>query len=153
MKTAAFLGVALALVPCVALASEDSPRFIINQRSTDRTPLPFSEGVQVGNTLYIAGHIGIDPKTDQAAQDPATEAKLVMSAVEQTVKSAGLSMDNVVSMTVFCTDLSLYETFNTAYRGFFHGHYPARAFIGVTKLLRGAHFEVQGIAVKTAAER
>jgi 2-iminobutanoate/2-iminopropanoate deaminase len=76
-----------------------------------------------------------------------------MSAVEQTVKSAGLSMDNVVSVTVFCTDLSLYETFSTAYRGFFHGHYPARAFIGVTKLLRGAHFEVQVIAIKTAAER
>jgi hypothetical protein len=42
MKTAAFVGVALALAPCVALASEDSPRFIVNQRSTDRTPLPFS---------------------------------------------------------------------------------------------------------------
>jgi 2-iminobutanoate/2-iminopropanoate deaminase len=153
MKTATFLGVALALASCVASASEDSPRFIINQRSGDRTALPFSEGVQVGNTLYIAGHIGIDPKTDRAARDPAIEAKLVMNAVEKTVKSAGLTMDNVVSMTVFCTDLGLYEPFNTTYKDFFHGHYPARAFIGVAKLLRGAHFEVQGIAIKTAADR
>ena len=75
-----------------------------------------------------------------------------MSAVERTVKSAGLTMDDVVSMTVFCTDLGLYETFNTAYKDFFHDHYPARAFIGVARLLRGAHFEVQGIAIKTAAD-
>jgi len=149
MKSAAFLGLTLLLAPCVLLASGDSPQFIVNQRSADRAPLPFSEGVLVGNTLYIAGHIGIDPKTDQAARDPEAETKLVMSAVERTVTSAGFTMDNVVSMTVYCTDLGLYETFNSAYKGFFHGHYPARAFIGVAKLLRGAHFEVQGIAIKT----
>ena len=153
MKSAAFVGLTLLFAPCVLLASDDSPRFIVNQRSADRAPLPFSEGVLVGNTLYIAGHIGIDPKTNQAARDPETETKLVMSAVERTVTSAGFTMDNVVSMTVYCTDLGLYETFNTAYKGFFHGHYPARAFIGVATLLRGAHFEVQGIAIKTTANR
>jgi len=153
MKTATCLGLALLLGPCVLLASNDSPQFIVNQRSADRAPLPFSEGVRLGNTLYISGHIGIDPKTDQAARDPGTEAKLVMGAVERTVTSAGFSMDNVVSLTVYCTDLDLYETFNTAYKGFFHGHYPARAFIGVAKLLRGAHFEVQGIAIKPTSDR
>ncbi len=149
MKTVTFLGVALLLGPCAVLASNDSPQFIVDQRSGGRAPLPFSEGVRQGNTLYISGHIGIDPKTDQAAHGPAVEAKLVMSAVERTVTSAGFSMDDIVSMTVYCTDLELYETFNTAYKNFFHGHYPARAFIGVAKLLRGAHFEVQGIAVKS----
>jgi len=69
MKTAAFLGVALALASCVASASEDSPRFIINQRSGDRTALPFSEGVQVGNTLYIAGHIGEDRSSSTGSCD------------------------------------------------------------------------------------
>ena len=109
--------------------------------------------MRLGNTLYISGHIGIDRNTDQAARDPGTEAKLVMSAVERTVTSAGFSMENIVSLTVYCTDLDLYETFNAAYKGFFHGHYPARAFIGVTKLLRGAHFEVQGIAIKPKSHR
>jgi len=153
MKSTAFLGLALLFAPCVLLASGDSPRFIVNQRSADRAPLPFSEGVLIGNTLYIAGHIGIDPKTDQAAHDPETETKLVMSAVERTVTSAGFTMNDLVSVTVYCTDLGLYETFNTAYKGFFHGHYPARAFIGVGNLLRGAHFEVQGIAIKTKTDR
>ena len=44
------------------------------------------------------------------------------------------------------TDLGLYDTFNTAYRSYFHGHFPARTFIGVASILRNGHFEVQAIA-------
>ena len=153
MNRTVTLVLALVLAPYAVAASADSPRFIVNQRSADRVPLPFSEGVLVANTLYIAGHIGIDPKTGQAATDPETEVKLVMGAVERTVTSAGLTMDDVVSLTVYCTDLGLYDAFNTGYKGFFHSHYPARAFIGVNKLLRGAHFEIQGIAIKSATAR
>jgi 2-iminobutanoate/2-iminopropanoate deaminase len=144
MKTTALLALAF-LAPCVVTASNEAPRFIVNP---DRASLPFSDGVVVGDTLYIAGHLGIDPKTQQAAKDPETEAKLVMSAVERTVTAAGMSMTDVTSVTVYCTDLGLYDTFNTAYKDFFHGHYPARAFIGVATLLRGARFEVQGVAIK-----
>ena len=75
---------------------------------------------------------------------------MVMDAVKRTVESAGLRVDDLVSVTVYCTDLQLYDTFNTVYRTYFHGHYPTRAFIGTDKLLRGAHFEVQGIAIKAA---
>ena len=63
-------------------------------------------------------------------------------------------MDDLVSVTVYCTDLSLYDGFNAVYRGYFHGQYPARAFIGVNQLVRGAHFEIAGVAVKShAADR
>jgi len=51
---------------------------------------------------------------------------------------------------VDCTDLDLYNTFNRTYQAYFHGKYPARAFVGVAHLLRGGHFEVQGIAVRKA---
>jgi 2-iminobutanoate/2-iminopropanoate deaminase len=57
-------------------------------------------------------------------------------------------MDDLVSVTVYCTDLGLYDSFNSTYAGYFHGKYPTRAFIGVASLLRGGHFEVQGVAVK-----
>ena len=73
---------------------------------------------------------------------------MVLDAVKQTVESSGFTMDDLVSVTVYCTDLALYDTFNGVYRGYFHGRFPARAFIGVSTLLRGAHFEVQGIAVR-----
>lgn len=112
-------------------------------------PLPFSDAVLTGDTLYVAGHLGIDPQTGNAAADAATEARLVLEAVRHTVETAGFAMDELVSVTVFCTDLGLYDTFNSVYQTYFHGHYPARAFIGADKLVRGAHFEVLGIAVKT----
>ena len=113
-------------------------------------PLPFSDAVLTGNTLYVAGHLGLDPHTGSAPADGAAEAHLVLDAIKRTVESAGLGMDDLVSVTVFCTDLGLYDSFNTVYQGYFHGHYPARAFIGTDKLLRGAHFEVLGVAVKKA---
>ena len=61
---------------------------------------------------------------------------------------AGLTMDDLVSVQVFCPDLSLYDRFNAAYRGYFGKDLPARAFIGSGPLLRGGRFEMQGIAVR-----
>jgi len=57
-------------------------------------------------------------------------------------------MDDLVSVQVFCPDLSLYDKFNAVYRSYFTKDFPARAFIGSGPLLRGAHFEAQAIAVK-----
>ena len=72
----------------------------------------------------------------------------MMDEIKQTVESAGLSMDDVVSMQVFCTDLKLYDTFNDVYKTYFHGDYLVRAFLGAANLLRGGKYEVMGIAVK-----
>jgi enamine deaminase RidA (YjgF/YER057c/UK114 family) len=71
----------------------------------------------------------------------------------QTLEKAGLKTDDLVSVTVYCTDLDLFDKFNTIYRTYFHGQFPARAFIGVNKLLAGAHFEVAGTAVKGPGTR
>jgi 2-iminobutanoate/2-iminopropanoate deaminase len=131
-----------------AAASSDESRYIVDTRSATRAALPFSDAVWAGNTLYVSGHIAIDPKTERAPPDSALEAKMVLDAVKATVEHAGLSMDDLVSVTVYCSDLGLYDAFNTVYKTYFHGGYPARAFIGVAQLLRGAHFEVQGIAAR-----
>jgi len=130
------------------VANAGDRKFIVHPRADDRKGLPFSEGVLVGNTLYIAGHVGLDPKTGLAPADAEAEAHLVMDGIKKTVEEAGLSMDDVVSMQIFCTDLKLYDTFNAVYRTYFHSDFPARAFIGADKLLRNGHFEVMGIAVK-----
>jgi 2-iminobutanoate/2-iminopropanoate deaminase len=140
----------ITLFAICSLAGAADRKFIVSPRSGDRAPLPFSEGVLVGNTLYIAGHIGLDAKTSMPPASAEDEAKLVMDGIKQTVESAGLSMDDVVSMQVFCTDLKYYETFNAVYKTYFHGDYPARAFIGTNNLLRNGKYEVMGIAVKRA---
>lgn len=138
----------LALLTFSISAQAQDRKFVVNPRPADAKALPFSDGVLVGNTLYIAGHIGFDPKTGQAPADAEQEARLVMDGVKKTVENAGLSMDDVVSMQIFCTDLKLYETFNNVYKAYFHGDFPARAFIGTDKILRNGHYEVLGIAVK-----
>lgn len=143
--------VAIAMFLMFALAAQAQDRkYIVNPRPADAKALPFSDAVLVGNTLYIAGHLGLDPKTGQAPADPEQEVHLVMDGVKRTVEAAGLSMDDVVSLQIFCTDLKYYETFNAVYKTYFHSGYPARAFIGTDKLLRGGHFEVLGIAIKRA---
>jgi 2-iminobutanoate/2-iminopropanoate deaminase len=135
-----------------AQAAAADRTYVLPDKYDPSTSPPFSNGVMVGNTFYVAGHIGLDPATGQAAADADTEAHLVLDAVKGTLQKAGLSMDDVVSVTIYCTDLSLYDKFNAAYRGYFHEHFPARAFIGVGKLVRGAHFEIAAVAVKSPAQ-
>jgi reactive intermediate/imine deaminase len=147
MKTSALVLSCVLLLSAVALPAESDRKHIVLQREAAKTA-PFSEAVLVGNTLYLAGHIGIDPKTGKPGATPEEEARLVMESLKRTVESAGLGMDDMVSVQVFCSDVSVFDAFNSVYRTYFHGNYPARAFIGSGKLLFGARFEVQGIAVK-----
>lgn len=147
MKLRPFAVVVLLLV-FSALAGAADRKYIVKPRPSDTKALPFSDAVLVGNTLYIAGHIGLDPKTGQAPSDPEQEARLVMDSVKQTVEQAGMTMDDVVSVQVFCSDLKYYETFNNVYKTYFHGDYPARAFVGAGSLLRNGKYEVLGVAVK-----
>jgi 2-iminobutanoate/2-iminopropanoate deaminase len=146
MKMRIVVGV-LFLVNCMAAGAADR-KYIVKPRPADMKSLPFSDGVLVSNTLYIAGHIGLDTKTGLPPASAEDEARMVMEGIKQTVESAGLSMDEVVSIQVFCTDLKLYDTFNFVYKTYFHGDYPARAFVGASNLLRGGRFEVAGMAVK-----
>jgi 2-iminobutanoate/2-iminopropanoate deaminase len=118
-----------------------------------RAAPPFREGVMAGDTLYVAGHIGLDPASGQAPANVEAEARLAMEAVKHTVEHSGMTMDDLVSVTVYCTDLDLYDQFNAVYRSYFHSQFPARAFIGVNKLVRSAHFEIAGVAVKPIGAR
>jgi 2-iminobutanoate/2-iminopropanoate deaminase len=129
-------------------AAEPSNRFIVTDTSPARAQLPFSDAVRAGHTLYVAGTIGLDPATSQVPSDAKAEAKLVMDAIQRTLEAAGYKLEDLVSVQVFCTNLELYASFNEVYRGYFHEHFPARAFVGVNALVRGAHFEVKGTAVK-----
>jgi len=110
--------------------------------------LPFSDGVLAGDTLFLSGRIGIDPKTMRAAADVEEEIRLMLEGVRATLADAEMTMDNLVFVQVYCTDLSLFDTFNAAYRKYFNEDYPARAFLGAGSLLLGARFEIQAIAMR-----
>ncbi len=147
MKRTAIFVTTLILLWSVAAGAADR-KYIVKPKPGTIQTLPFSDAVLVGNTLYVAGHLGLDAKTAAPPASAEEEARLVMDGVKGTVEAAGLTMDDVVSVQIFCTDLKLYETFNAVYQTYFHGDYPARAFLGVNQLVRGGRFEVTGIAVK-----
>ncbi len=110
--------------------------------------LPFSDAVLVGNTLYLSGNGGLDLETMKVPDDPREEAQLLMENFKATLALADMTLDDLVSVTIYCPDLSLYAEFNEVYRTYFTGDFPARAFIGSGPLLFGMRFEMQGIAVK-----
>jgi len=148
MKLRVMVAMAMMILTFCVPAGAADRKFLVKPRASDVKALPYSDGVLVGNTLYIAGHIGLDPKTGAPPASAEDEARMVMDGIKQTVELAGLTMDDVVSVQIFCTDLKFYDTFNSVYKTYFHGDYPARAFVGTDKLLRGGRYEVMGIAVK-----
>lgn len=109
---------------------------------------PFSDAILSGNTLYMAGRIGLDPKTGKAPDKIEDEIKLLLDGEKDVLAQAGMTMDDLVYVQIFCTDLSLFEKFNPIYKSYFTKEMPARAFIGAGSLLRGGHFELQAVAVK-----
>ena len=123
-----------------------SKRHIFNL--PDRSPqAAFSNAILEGDTLYIAGNIGLDPKTGKAPDKIDDEIKLLLDSYKTLLGQAGFTMDDLVYVQISCTDLSYYDKFNAAYKTYFSKDLPARAFIGAGSLLRGGHFEMQAIAV------
>lgn len=122
--------------------------------AVDVSKLPFSPGLPVGDTVYVSGHLGVDPATETAPPaDPEAEVRKLLDGIQATLKASGLTMNDMVYVEVFCTDLKLYPAFNKVYSSYFSKPYPARAFVGVKELLFGAHFEVMGIAVRNGAQQ
>jgi enamine deaminase RidA (YjgF/YER057c/UK114 family) len=118
-------------------------------RLPDRTDnTPYSNAVLVGDTLYLAGDIGIDPKTGAPPPKIEDEVRIVMESMKTRLEMVGMSMDDLVMVEVHCPDLLLYGQFNDVYRTYFDKHFPARAFLGSGPLLLGGHFEVTGVAVR-----
>jgi 2-iminobutanoate/2-iminopropanoate deaminase len=110
---------------------------------------PFSDAILVGNTLYLAGRIGIDPKTGKVPEKIEDEIKVLLDSEKEVLAQAGMTMDDLVYVQIACTDLSLFQKFNPIYASYFSTKdYPAREFIGAGSLLVGGHFELQAIAVK-----
>lgn len=123
---------------------DDDERSYVNMSAAGGSGSPFSGAVRSDDTLYISGMLGM--VNGQLPEDPADEARAMLDRIQATLEQAGLTMDDLVYVTVYTTDLSLYGVFNEVYRSYFTGPFPARAFIGAGSLLNGARFEMQSIA-------
>lgn len=113
-----------------------------------RPNLPFSDAILGGDTLYIAGRIGIDPATGLAPPEVDRELDLLFAGFSAVLTQAGFDWDDLVWVQIFSTDLTLWNRFNEEYVKHFQRDFPARAFLGSAPLLLNARFEMMGIAVR-----
>ncbi len=111
------------------------------------TRWPFSDAVRAGDTLYLAGRIGIDPATGKPPPDVGDEARLLLDDVTRVLAAARMTPDDLVMVTIFAPDVADFAAFNAVYLTYFTGALPARAFIGSGPLLFGARFEITATAV------
>ena len=119
----------------------------VNPRSpADGEVAPFSGAVWVGNTLYVSGTLGLEG--GQVPETAEQEATNVLDNIKVVLETAGLTMDDLVTVQVFASDVGDYDAFNGVYRTYFTTEFPARAFVGSGTLLFGARFEVLGIAAR-----
>lgn len=140
----------LLICSCILAAgwsSGSSRRYINPAMAGDTARLPFTDAVIANGTMYVGGILGLD-KDGKVPPDVDQEIKLALEEMKGVLAAGGMRMDDLVSVRVYCSDLTLYNKFNAAYRSYFTRELPARAFIGSGPLLRGAHFELVGVAVK-----
>lgn len=140
------LAAGLALAPFAATAAETGVTHIPMPARPGMTGAPpFSAAVVVGETVYLSGN------TDGGAAlggTPADAARRVLDGMKRNVEAAGLTMDDLVSVQVFSSNLDDYAAFNEVYRTYFKGPLPARAYLGAARLLGDARFEIMGVAVR-----
>ncbi len=110
--------------------------------------MPFSEGFVAGNTLYVAGQQGPDTQGKVTGTDITLQTTNTIAAIEKIVKKAGFQMTDIVSATVYITDLNDVPKMNEVYKKLMPDPKPARATVQVAGLIGGAKIEISVIAVK-----
>ncbi len=115
------------------------------------TPVgPYSQAVQVKDTLYLSGQIGIDPATNKLVDGFRNQVIQSLRNVDAVLNAAGFDRDNVVKVVVYLKDISKFKEFNSIYEEFFKdvSIKPARVAVGVDALPLGSEIEIEVVAVK-----
>lgn len=143
---------AVGLLALASLAACSSPnaREIIR---TERAPAPigpYSQAVRVGDRLFVAGQIGVDPASGALASGgAAAETRRALQNLQAVVEAAGFTLADVVETEIFLADLERFAEVNAVYAEFFPSDPPARATVQVARLPKNAAVEIRLSAVRT----
>ena len=122
------------------------PVTIVNTPNAPAPIGPYSQAVRAGDTVYVSGVIGLDPKTGQLVEGGvAAQAERVFASLAAIASAAGGSLANAVKLTIYLTDLADFAAVNEQMTHAFHTPFPARATVGVKELPRGAAVEVDAV--------
>ena len=117
--------------------------------ATDRAPQAigtYSQAVKVGTTVYMSGQIPLDPATmEMVNEDIEAQITRVFENLSAVAEAAGGSLENVVKLNIFLTDLTHFPKVNEIMATYFKEPYPARAAVGVAALPKGAQVEMDAV--------
>jgi 2-iminobutanoate/2-iminopropanoate deaminase len=132
-----------------AANAQDAGKSVIRTPNAPEPIGPYSQAVRIGKTVYLSGQIAIDPKSNQPMRDASIEdqTRRVLENLKAVLAADGLTMDNIVSTTVFLKDVSEFAKMNETYATFFKNAPPARATVEVARLPRDMKIEISAIAV------
>ena len=127
-----------------SLFSFGQTKQIIQPRSVPAVPYPFSPGVISNGFLFVSGQVGTDPQTSKLVTGGIeAETAQTIQNITTVLKDAGTSLENVVSVTVYLSNMDDFPKMNAVYQQYFKaGTYPARTTVGVAKLVFGASVEM-----------
>jgi 2-iminobutanoate/2-iminopropanoate deaminase len=119
--------------------------------STDRAPKaigPYEQAIRVGDLVYTAGQIPIDPQTGNFVEGGITaQTRQVLKNLQAVLEAAGSSLDRVVKATVYLKNMSDFGAMNEIYAEYLGRSKPARSTVAVAELPRGALIEIDFIAL------
>ncbi|HEY8123778.1 MAG TPA: Rid family detoxifying hydrolase [Myxococcota bacterium] len=122
------------------------PVTIVNTPDAPAPIGPYSQAVRAGDTLYVSGVIGLDPKTGQLVEGGvAAQAERVFASLAAIARAAGGSLANALKLTLYLVDLADFGVVNEQMARAFRAPFPARATVGVKALPRGAALEIDAV--------
>jgi 2-iminobutanoate/2-iminopropanoate deaminase len=140
--------VAAAAVFAFSMPAQADERVIVTPDAPEAIG-PYSQAIRVGNTLYLAGQIAIDPQTNEVVHGTIEEeTRLVLDNLKAVVEAAGFTMADVVATSVFLADLNEFPQMNAVYAEYFPEAPPARATVEVARLPRDVKIEISAIAAR-----
>jgi 2-iminobutanoate/2-iminopropanoate deaminase len=147
LTVAGLLGSAFS-VPAGIANAQDAGKNVIASPNAPAAIGPYSQAIRVGKTVYLSGQIAIDPKSNQPMGNASIEeqTRRVLENLKAVLAADGLTMDNIVSVSVFLKDMGEFAKMNEVYATFFKSAPPARATIEVARLPRDMKIEISAIA-------
>lgn len=109
---------------------------------------PYSQGIHAGAFVFVSGQIPLDAKGQPVPGGVAEQTEQCMRNIKEILLAAGLTMEHVMKVTVFMTDLGQFAAMNEVYAKHFIAPYPARAAVQVAALPKGALIEIEAVALK-----
>jgi reactive intermediate/imine deaminase len=122
-----------------------SNKYVIQTPDAPAAIGTYSQAIRVDNTVYLSGQIGLDPNTMMMVEGIEAQVHRVFQNLRAVADAAGSSLNDVVKLNIYLTDLAHFAKVNEIMATYFHQPYPARAAVGVASLPRGALVEADGV--------